>query len=99
MPYAVKLLDRGGNVIATAAVSPEGGGYVGTARVAEAPVAARQLFDEFEALVDQQVFSLLDRLEDQIAALAISAVFGDGRAAPVVDLQLFPRARTISFKL
>ncbi len=45
------------------------------------------------------MFSLLDDIEEQISALPLKVVFGEGREACVEDLQIYPSARRVSFRL
>lgn len=99
MSQAVRLLDRTGRLLATAVVSPTNDGYAGSARLADMPDTMRRAFDEYESLVNQQVFALLDQIEERIAAMDISAVFADREAAPVLDLQLFPGSLRVFFRL
>jgi hypothetical protein len=63
------------------------------------PVSLRELLEEYESLVDSQALSVLDAMEDRIAALKIAALFSDGRLISLNDLQIFPRKQAISFVL
>jgi hypothetical protein len=65
----------------------------------EAPETVRKQFEDFEEIVNNQVFSLLDEIEDRISALGITAIGEDGRRAAVVDLQVFPAGKRVSFRL
>jgi hypothetical protein len=92
-------MDRSGNVLAIAQVAQEGDGYGGTIDLRCTPGHLRALFDEFEEIVNGQMFSFLDELQEKIASLPIKAVFDNGREAAVKDLQVFPSTGDVSFKL
>jgi len=57
------------------------------------------VFEEYEDIVNDQTFSLLDQIEGRIGAIPFVAVFGDGREASVEDLQIFPKGGTVAFRL
>jgi hypothetical protein len=95
----VKLIDRGGNLIATAQVDDEGEHFGGTIDLQATPGPVRSLFNEFEEIVNGQMFSFLDEIQDKIDALSLRAVFVDGRTLGLKDLQVFPTAGDVSFKL
>ncbi len=95
----VQLIDSNNALIATADVSDECGLYMGMIDLTAAPATVRAVFDEFEEYVNEQFFSLLDEIQDKVAALGIRARFANGREEIVVDLQVFPRAGETSFRL
>jgi hypothetical protein len=95
----VQLIDARGNVLATASVVREGDHLAGTIDLRDTPVAVRTLFEEFEEIVNGQMFSFLDEIQQKVAALGIKAVSGDGREAAVTDLQVFPGTSDVSFRL
>ena len=92
------LIDDTGARIATLEVSPVGDRYEGTAGLDRLPTALRTLFEEFEDVVEGQVFSLLDGIEDRIRATALRVLFADGLSSPVADLQIYPSTGAVSFK-
>ncbi len=94
----VRTVDGPHGVLATALVTEEGGRYGGTIDLRETPARVRALFDEFEEVVNGQMFSLLDEVQEKIAALASKAVFADGQEASVEDLQVYPRTGEVTFK-
>jgi hypothetical protein len=94
----VKLIDRSQNVLATALVSDEGDRYGGTIDLSSTPPALCALFAEFEEIVNGQMFSFLDEIEDRIRALPIKAVFESGDEIHVKDLQVYPSTGNVSFK-
>ena len=96
---SVKLVDSTGGVLATAKVADDEGIYTGTIDLQGAPPELRALFDEFEEIVNGQMFVFLDDIQARIASRAIKAIFEDGCAAPVRDLQVFPKAGDVSFRL
>ncbi len=95
----VKLLDRARNVIATARVTDERGHYGGTIDLGKTHVELLRLFEEFEEVVNGQIFSLLDEVQQKIEVLSLKAVFEDGSEVAVNDLQVFPSTGDVSFKL
>lgn len=95
----VELLDRDWNVLAAAHVAWEGTHYGGTIDLTEMPEPYRALFQEFEEIVNDQVFGLLDDIDERIESLGISARLPDGSQAPIVRLQVWPQQGTVSFDL
>ena len=94
-----KLIDKSRTIVATVQVADEGAHYGGTIDLTSAPPALKKLFDEFEEIVNDQVFSLLDDIQEKIGTFAIKAIFDDGFEAEVKDLQVFPSTGDVSFKL
>ena len=95
----VQIEDQNRDVIASAQDVEDEGRYSGTVDLACMPANLRQVFEEFEEIVNDQVFSLLDELEEKIAALALQVVFPGGHGAPCEDLQIYPSTRRISYRL
>lgn len=98
MSETIRLMDSACRIVAAARVEQNGRQFVGTIESDAMPPDIRRKFEELEELVEQQVFSLTDEIESEIAALGIRVGFEDGVSAPVEDLQVFPRAGTISFR-
>jgi hypothetical protein len=96
---SVQLVDTSRNVLAVAEVTPEGDHFGGSIDLRSTPAGLRALFDEFEEVVNGQMFSFLDEIQEKIGALPIKAVFEDGNEADVADLQVFPSTGEVSFKL
>ena len=63
------------------------------------PPALRDVFEEFEDIVNEQMLSFLDEVQKKIGSLALKAIFDDGLEAEVKDLQVFPSTGDVSFKL
>ena len=96
----VKLMDQDRNVVAVARVVEEGGRYEGAVDLTRTPADLRALFEEFEEIVNGQMFSFLDEIEDKIAALSLKTVLdNNGTEASVRELQIYPSTGEISFKL
>ncbi len=95
----VDLLDARRQVIATACVDERDGRFIGRVELDRMPADLRATFEEYESIVNDQVFSLLDEIEDRIAVVPIKVRFADGREGGVADLQIFPSCGTISFLL
>jgi hypothetical protein len=95
----VNLIDRARNVVATAQVVNEGTYYGGTIDLRETPPVMRTLFDEFEEIVDGQMFAFLDDIQERIRSLDLRAVFDLGQELEVRDLQVFPSTGEVSLRL
>ncbi|WP_206107569.1 hypothetical protein [Paludisphaera rhizosphaerae] len=63
------------------------------------PESLRRLFEEYEEIVNNQTFSLLDQIEDRISAFPFLIVFDDGYESRARDVQIFPKGGTISFEM
>lgn len=95
----IKLLGPSGELLATGQAAPEGDHFAGSIDLTPMPASMLQIFQEFEELVNGQVFSLLDDVEQRINDLGIKVVFDDGREAFIEDLQIYPDTRLISFDI
>ena len=95
----VRLIDRSRAVLAVARVADEGGYFGGTIDLRSAPSELRALFEEFEEIVNGQMFVFLDEIQEKLGALAIRAVFEDGSEVNIKDLQVFPSTGDVSFRL
>lgn len=94
----VTLIDQTGTTVATAEVADEGGHHGGSIDLGHTPAELRDLFDEFEEIVNGQMFVFLDEIQERIRALRLKAVFDDGTEVDVNDLQVFPSAGDVSFR-
>ena len=95
---SARLIDRECNVVATAQVHDEGDRYRGEIDLSLLPSAHRQVFEEFEEIVDGQMLSFLDEIEERVRAFALSVEFEDGRKLSIENLQVYPRAGKVSFR-
>jgi hypothetical protein len=95
----VKLIDQARRVVANAQVTDEGANYGGTIDLRETPPSLRALFEEFEEIVNGQMFTFLDNIQERIGALPFKVVFDNGQEVYVKDLQVFPSTGDVSFKL
>ena len=95
----VKFVDPDRNVLAVAHVADEGDHYGGTIDLRETPAALHALFDEFEEVVNGQMFSFLDQIQEKMTRLSLRAVFDSGVEVDVKDLQVFPSTGDVSFKV
>ena len=96
---SIRLIDDGGRALACGEVSDQGEYYAGTIDVTCSPPKVRELFTEFETVVNGQEFSCLDEIQQRIDGLHAMVVFDDGDRAAVSDLQVFPTSGTVSFRL
>lgn len=95
----VRLVDGLRTVLATAEVSDERDHYGGVIDLRTTPADLRHLFEEFEEIVNGQMFVFLDEVQAKIAARVTEAVFEDGTRGRVEDLQVFPSTHDVSFRL
>jgi hypothetical protein len=95
----VRLLDPVGNVLAITRVADEGDHYGGMIDLRGVPARLLALFEEFEEIVNGQMFSFLDDIQAKIDALRLKAAFVNGQEAEVKDLQVFPSTGDASFRL
>lgn len=91
------LIDQSSARVAALDVQFRDGHFEGTIDLAPTPPQLRQLFEQFEEIVEGQMFSLLDDIEEKIGTIPLRAVFADGTQAYVADLQVFPSTRSVSF--
>jgi len=95
----VIIVDAGGQPIASAQVTEQGAGFVGSVDLHLMPLTLRQQFDEYEEIVTHQLFSLLDDIEARIEAQSLTALFDDDTEAPLTDVQIYPSTKSVSFAL
>jgi hypothetical protein len=96
---SIRLIDATGHALACGEVADRGEFYAGTIDLTCTPPKVRELFTEFEAIVNGQEFSCLDEIQQRNDALHATVVFLDGDRAPVTDLQVYPSAGTVSFRV
>jgi hypothetical protein len=94
----VKLIDQRRQVIATAQVAEQDGAFVGRIDLNPMPLPLRQLFEEYEEIVNTGTFSLLDEIEEKIENLQLKVVFEDGYEAALADVQIYPSTNKVSFQ-
>lgn len=95
----VRLVDNAERPLAIADVNRRDGYFAGTIDLRATPPELRALFDEFEEVVNKQAFTVADEIQEKLDALSIKAIFEDGSQADLCDLQVFPTAGDISFRL
>ena len=95
----VRLVDQSRSLWADAQVADEGGYFGGTIDLRSTPARLRILFEEFEEIVNGQMFSFLDEIQEKIDSLALKVIFDDGAEVDVKDLQVFPGTGELSFRL
>lgn len=95
----INLVDQSSARIADLNVSLTGDLYSGTISLDATPPQLKRLFEEFEEIVEGQMFSLADEVEEKIGAIPLRVVFGNGMEAYVQDLQVFPSTNRVSFKI
>jgi len=92
------LVDDSAAKLAALDVSPVDDRFEGTIALDRLPSDLRKLFDEFEDVVEGQMFSLLDGIEDRIRAAGLRVLYENGGSSSVADLQVYPTTGAVSFK-
>lgn len=95
----VTIIDQKRQVVATAQVTEQDGTFTGRIDLSPMSVPRRRQFEAYEEIVSQQMFSLLDEMEEKIEAMLLKVRFADGHVAPLADLQIYPSTKKVSFKL
>ena len=95
----VTIIDQSRQVVAKAEVSEQGGYFAGRVDLSLMPAALQHQFEEYEEVVNQQMFSFLNELEDKIEGLLLKVVFANGNVAQLADVQIYPSTKRVSFKV
>ena len=95
----VTIINQSRQTVATAEVSEQGGYFSGRVDLSLMPAALQHQFEEYEEVVNQQMFSFLDELEDKIEGLLLKVVFANGDVAQLADVQIYPSTKSVSFKV
>jgi hypothetical protein len=96
---AVKFIDRSRRVVAAGTVAECAGLFRGDIDLTSMPPSLRQTFAQYEEIVNNQTFSLLDEIEDQVHRIGIRVDFGAHTESAVEDLQVYPSTGRVSFRL
>jgi hypothetical protein len=94
----VYLTDASANRLAKLDVSPLSDRFEGSIDLKRLPDELLQLFTEFEGVVEGQVFSRLDPIEERIKSAQFRVTWDDGARTPVDDLQVFPSTGAVSLR-
>jgi hypothetical protein len=94
----IPLIDETSTKVATLDVHFRDDRFEGTICLDATPPQLRQLFEQFEEVVEGQMFSLLDAIEEKIGSIPLRAVFDNGTEAYVADFQVFPSTKAGSFR-
>jgi hypothetical protein len=95
----VKIVDLTQNIVAIAEVQSQGNYYSGSVNVDRMPQPLLSQFEEYESLINDQVFSLLDQIEEKIDVNSFAVIFDENTKCYIEDLQILPSSRMISFKV
>jgi hypothetical protein len=60
---------------------------------------AKVEFEEYEEIVNTHTFSLLNDIEEKIGNLHLKVVFEDSYEAALADVQIYPNANKVSFRV
>lgn len=97
-PRPIDLFVQGHNRVAVLNVTFTGTHFEGTISLEQTPPHFKRLFEEYEEVVEGQMFSLLDQVEEKIGVIPFKVSYEDGTEAYVEDLQVFPSTGEVSFK-
>jgi len=95
----VRLVDRSRNVWAEAQIVEQDDHFGGIVDLRATPGPILTLFEEFEEVVNGQMFVFLDEIQGKIDSFSFRVIFNDGVEASVKDLQVFPSSGELSFRL
>ena len=96
---SIKIIDQCQQVIAMAQVAKRGTRFAGVIDLSPMSASLRQQFEAYEEIVNGQIFSLLDEIEERIGTIPLKVVFEEGAEAAVEDLQIYPSTRRVSFRM
>ena len=91
------LLDPSSAKVAVLDVTRIGDLFRGTICLDATPPELEQLFQEFEQMVEGQVFNVADEIEEKIGRLRLRVAFANGPEVEVSDLQVYPSTKRVSF--
>jgi hypothetical protein len=94
-----QLIGPSGIVVATGEVALNEGQFRGHLDSSSMPAAVRTVFVEYETIVNQQMFSLIDEIEEKVSALSLKVVLLDAPETCVEDLQIYPSTGRVSFRV
>jgi hypothetical protein len=94
----IYLIDQQSAQVATLDVRFRDDHFEGTIALETTPLYLRKLFERFEEVVEGQMFSLLDDIEEKIATARLRVLLENGAEACVTDLQVFPSTQAVSLK-
>ena len=95
----VAIIDQKRKTVATAQVTEQDGAFTGRINLNAMSASLRRQFEAYEEIVNQHMFSLLDEVEEKIENMLLKVVFADGHVALLADLQIYPSAQKVSFKV
>lgn len=94
----VTIIDEERHVVATAQVAEQDGTFTGRIDLSLMSAPLQQQFEGYEEIVNNQMFSLLDEIEEKIGNILLKVVFADGDEANLADVQIYPSTKKVSFK-
>jgi hypothetical protein len=94
----IYLTNASSDRLASLNVSIVGDHFEGTIDLKQLPDQLRQLFAEFEDVVESQMISLLDPVEERVRAAQLRLAWEGGESTPVDDLQVYPSTGAVSFR-
>lgn len=95
----ITIIDQKRKIVATAQVTERDDRFTGRIDLRPMSAPLRRQFEAYEEIVNEQMFSLLDEMEEKIGAMLLKVVFADGHVAPLADLQIYPSIKKVSFKV
>ena len=99
MSQKVNLIDETGAIVAVAQVDRKQELFSGSIDLRNMPSDMLRTFQEYEDVVNDQTFSLLDQIQDDVERLHLKVQFENGRQEVLDDLQIYPSDSVLSFKV
>jgi hypothetical protein len=97
--HAIQLINSQRNIIATGRVTEQNEHFAGDVDLSRMPADMRRTFEEYEEIVNGQMFGLLDEIEDRINLLSLRVVFNEACEAMIEDVQIYPSMSKVSFRV
>ena len=95
----IQLVDLSDNKVADLDVRLVDGTYRGTINLDATPAEMKALFQEYEELVESQIFNLADKVEQKIAMTDLCSISASGLIQLVTELRVYPSTGRVSFKI
>jgi hypothetical protein len=94
----VTIIDRSRTPVAVAQVTHRDELFRGMIDLDQTPMGLLKLFEDYENIVQSQMFTLVDEMDGQIDSLGLHVITETGEELEIEDLQVFPTSRRFSFR-
>lgn len=90
-------IDQESTGVATAQVAEQDGYFTGLIDLSLMSATFQRQFEEYDEIINNHMFSLLNEIEEKIGTILLQVVFEDDHEADLTDVQIYPS--TVSFKV